>query len=157
MEFSKNEKIAYAKGYRVDKRGNCLNSNGDILSTFENKKYIMFSIRHEGKMKKVRVHRMQAYQKFGDAIYKKGIDVRHLNGNPSDNSIDNIEIGTPSQNMMDKPKEERLRSAIFAASHLIQYDHFKVKEFYNESRSYKKTMEEFGIKSKSTLSNIVNK
>lgn len=40
------------------------------------------------------IHRLQAYQKFGDKIYEDGIVVRYLNGDRYDNSYDNIGIGT---------------------------------------------------------------
>lgn len=51
------------------------------------------------------IHRLQAYQKFGDKIYEKGIVVRHLNGDRYDNSYDNIGIGTIIDNKNDIPKE----------------------------------------------------
>ena len=156
--FNKNEKIAYNKGYRVSKSGKCLNPNGEEISRNNNgKDYYVFSLRNNGKILKIGIHRLQAYQKFGDSIYNKGMQVRHLNGNSLDNSICNIEIGTGSQNMMDRSSEDRLKHAILASSHIVKFDHSRVKAFYNKCKSYKKTMIEFDIKSKSTLHNIVTK
>jgi hypothetical protein len=55
----------------------------------------------------LKIHKLQAYKKFGEEIFKQGIVVRHLNGNKTDNSWENISIGTQSDNMMDRSEEER--------------------------------------------------
>ena len=83
--------------------------------------------------------------------------MRHLNGNEMDNSWDNIGIGTHSDNMMDMPKEVRVAKAKHASSFLKKYNHENVRDFHQSAKSYKKTMEYFGIKSKSTLYSILNK
>ena len=152
---------ANEKGYYVDKDGSVwYNGKQRVLTPHNNgrqKPYYQFAIKlNNGKVKNVKVHKLQAYQKFGDKIFEKGICVRHLNDNSLDNSWDNIEIGTNSDNMMDIPKEKRIAHGRLAASYLIKFDADKVKNFYFECKSYKKTMEEFGIKSRSTLHNIIH-
>ncbi len=147
-------------GYRVTKEG-------DVYSPFSNKKiklfgnghgYKAFSVRLLGYSFSVPVHRLVAFQKYGNKIFEKGIQVRHLNGDSRDNSHDNISIGTAYQNAMDKPKEVRIRCAINAASYLKKYDYKKVKEYHKKNGgSYKKTMEFFDISSKGTLHYILNK
>ena len=63
----------------------------------------------------VLVHRFIAYPKFGDNIFKEGIVVRHLDDNPNNNTWNNLELGTPSQNMMDKSEESRIKSSHLAS------------------------------------------
>jgi hypothetical protein len=121
--------------------------------------YLFFSVRFNNikHPKNIPVHRLQAYQKFGDTIFDKNVVVRHLDGNPQNNSYENIGIGTQSENMYDIPKEKRIAHAKHASSFNILYDAEKVKEFYYNCKSYKLTMEQFNIPSKSTLHNIIHK
>lgn len=105
----------------------------------------------------VLVHRIQALQKFGDKIFKDGIVVRHLNGEKTDNSWDNIAIGTHKDNAMDIPKEQRLQRSLYATSFVRKHYANKVKKFHSIDKSYKKTMNEFSISSKGTLHFILNK
>lgn len=85
--------------------------------------------------------------------------IRHLNGNSFDNTFNNIGIGTPHDNSMDIPKEVRQRSAIYASKAAIKYPIElvqEIKEFYNQCKSYKQTMEKYNIFSKGTLWHILN-
>ena len=86
---------AYKKGYFV-------NRDGDVISPFTNKvlkplrsgkcRYYRITVNKQ----KVCIHKLMAYQKYGDKIFEEGIVVRHLNDDPKDNSYDNIIIGTQS-------------------------------------------------------------
>ena len=118
-----------------------------------------FAIRCDGEKypQNVPVHRLQAYQKFGDKIFESGTVVRHLDGNSLNNNFDNIEIGTQQENMMDIPTEQRIAHAKHAASTQIKHNADEIKQFHAKSCSYAKTMEYFGIKSKGTLFYILNK
>jgi hypothetical protein len=152
-----NERLKYAhqKGYYVDMDGNVVFKNKKRKPIL-NGKYYIFTFKYENKSFNVKIHRLQAYQKYGDIIFNKNIVVRHLNGNSLDNSFNNIEIGSYHDNTMDIPKEKRLFSAKNAASFNIKYNADDVKKYYQENKSYKKTMEFFGIKSKNTLYNIIH-
>ena len=153
MKFSKNEQFAFKKGYRITEKGEILNPQGVTLSgSMDMHKYNRFKIDLGGRnFINIRTHRLQAYQKYGDKIYEKGIEVRHLDGNPSNNHIDNIAIGSHSDNMMDKAKEVRVRVAQQAN---LKYDRDEVRAFHAEGNSYKKIMEKFGISSKGTVSDL---
>lgn len=97
---------------------------------------------------------MQAYQKFKDKIYEDNIVVRHLNGNSLDNTFNNIGIGSQSENMFDRPREERIKHGRLAASFNIKYHKElidEMKEFYNNCKSYKQTMEKYNLSSKGAL------
>jgi hypothetical protein len=152
------EELVYNRGYRVDKDGILTNPKGESIGRVEpsgNLPYHLSSVKIDGRSKKFRTHRLQAFQKFGDKMYEEGICVRHLNGNSLDNSADNIEIGTHSDNMMDKSPEDRMKAALHATSFVRKYDKQEVRDFYSEHRSYKKTMDRFGISSKGTLNYIL--
>ena len=150
------EKYCYELGYRVMENGNIISKSGSILSGSINNGYIRISIRSYI-YSYFFAHRLQAYQKYGDALFKEGIEVRHKNGNSYDNSYDNILIGSHSENMMDIPQSIRVSRAIHASSFNKKYCREDVIDFHeNNSRSYKKTMERFGISSKGTLHFILN-
>lgn len=105
---------------------------------------------------KVSIHRLQAYQKFGDDIYEEGIEVRHLDGIRTNNSYENIEIGTSSDNKFDIPIEIRKIKSSNANKKYSDELVLEIKEYYNSGHTYKETMEKFNISSKGTLSYIIN-
>jgi hypothetical protein len=80
----------------------------------------------DGKVKNVPVHRLAAFQKFGDRIFDPGIVVRHLNEDHLDNSVDNLGIGTPSANQMDRDPDDRRAHAIRSSRALRRYDNMLV-------------------------------
>ena len=74
------EQIAYKKGYRVLMDGTPISKRNHLNGT-NCGGYIRLSIRIEGKKEYIMVHRLQAYQKFGDKMFENGLVVRHLNNN----------------------------------------------------------------------------
>lgn len=95
MKFSRLEEKYYSKGYRIDKEGTVTSNKGKKLKlTLDYSGYLRIG-------KRFRIHRLQAYTKFGDKIYEKGQVVRHLNNNKLDNSWNNISIGTQKENLND--------------------------------------------------------
>lgn len=92
-------------------------------------------------------------------IYDPTLVIRHLNGDSFDNSFNNIGIGTYHDNTMDIPRDIRLQLAINASKKAIKYPLNivnEIKEFYNNCKSYKETMEKYNISSKGTLWHILN-
>lgn len=56
-------------------------------------------------------------------------------------------------------KDERIRLSVNASSYMSKYkekDVKEIREYHNKTKSYKKTMEKFGISSKGTLFFILN-
>ncbi len=170
MELSRNNEIllmAFDKGYRI--------KNGEIHSPFNgiikggikkcnNLKYKVFGVRYKHisvwKTRQVFVHRLVAYQKYGDLIFKGGMEVRHKDCDSLNNLGKNILMGTHSQNMMDVDAETRLKNAISASTKTRKFsdeDVLKIRERYGILRSYKKIMEEFDISSKGSLHSILNR
>lgn len=148
----------YEIGYRISKKGEIINPKGKIIKGSKNKENrIYINQRIKNYFIRVSAHRLQAYQKFGNIIFDKKIVVRHLNGLPSDNSFLNIEIGSQSENMMDRPIDIRIAHSKHASSFIQKYNHDEIVEFYNNCRSYKKTKLKFNISSNGTLNHILTK
>jgi len=167
--LSKNSKVlieAYDKGYRV--------VDGKAISPFTGKElkttmkgsapehlYHRFSCGALGnKRKDVYIHRLVAYQKYGDVIFNKNIQVRHLNGDSLDNSENNIAIGSQSDNSMDKCPKVRMKAAITASNKIRKFTDLEMEEIRqykkNNMAGYKDVMEEFNISSKGTLHYILH-
>ena len=150
------EKIALSRGYVVTEDGELLNPTGKKLGYSTNAGYVYTNIKVEKVVRQLAAHRLQAYQKYGSRMYEKGIEVRHVDGNPSNNSWFNILIGTHSENMMDIPEQVRIKKARHASSFIRKYDRGEVTKYYERTKSYKKTMKKFNISSKGTLHFILN-
>lgn len=109
-----NELIVAAKnhGYTTDGQGNIFSPQGRKISTFKNPNgYHTFNVRAKSARGMVYVHRFIAFTLFGSKIFENGMEVRHLNGNSSDNRSSNISFGTSSENKQDIPKEIRIQNA----------------------------------------------
>lgn len=113
IKFSRIEEIAYKRGFRIEKDGTPSHNGQKCEYTRKpnNRGYYYFTLSVKGKHKNCAFHRLQAYQKYGDMLYGDGILVRHLNGNPLDNSFDNIALGSHRDNAMDIPKDIRTRAS----------------------------------------------
>ncbi len=147
---------AYNKGYRCTRSGNMINPKGNKIGFVASSGYVGTNIRINKKSFHICAHRLQAFQKYGDDMFKEGIQVRHLNANKVDFSWKNIAIGTQSDNMMDVPYHIRIARSLHAGSVVRKYDKEKVTKFYNACRSYKKTKKKFNISSSGTLNYILN-
>lgn len=160
-KYKENIEIAFNKGYKVDLNGNVIYKEKlrkcQIKKDKSNCCYYVFNIRNKKSLITIKVHQLQAYQKYGEKIFKDDIVVRHLNGNSLDNSYNNILIGTQSDNIMDIPEEKRKATAIHAASFITKYNHKEIYDFYIQTKSYKQTMQKFNIPSKNTINMIKNK
>lgn len=145
-------------GYRVNDKGQLVSPTGvERKLSQDSGGYLHTNIRICGKLCHLYVHQLVAYQKYGDAIYEAEC-VRHLDGNSLNNAIENIRIGTQSQNMMDIPYSVRKKKADNATSFVRKWNKKVVREYHeNHSHSYKETMNHFGITSKGTLWFILNK
>lgn len=159
---TENKKVltAYKYGYRVLVDGTLMSPNLSVpMSPYlSSKGYYRCPVRFEGKKTSIDVHRLQAYQKYGHKIFHKNIHVRHLNGNPLDNSINNIAIGTPQDNSLDRPPEDRLAQAKKAAKVLRKLSDEQLVEFRADRENgftYSQLMKKYGL-AKSTVSYIVN-
>lgn len=108
------------------------------------------------------VHRLVVFEKFGEDMYAPGLEVRHKDNNFENNSWGNLLLGNKSQNMMDKPPEERkriariARIAALAQRKLSEGEAQQLRNDHVAGLSYRQLMKKYGI-AKSTVSYIVNK
>lgn len=157
--------LAIEKGYTCTKEGVVYSPKGYMLKPFTRNKsrkdmpeYLAFGVglKNSRRTQDVLIHQLQAYLKYGDKILEHDC-VRHLDGNSLNNHWDNIALGSHIDNAMDKPSAVRTKVALNASSYIKKYDPVAVRQFYSTCRSYKKTMENFGISSKGTLHYVLNK
>ena len=89
-------------------------------------------------------------------MVKMGIDISHLDGNYLNNSESNIDLGTNSDNMMDIPKEVRIRKSSNASKKYSDELVQMIRLDKEKGMSYKELMIKYNISSKGTLSYIIN-
>jgi hypothetical protein len=157
--------IAYTRGYLVDEYGNLFSPNGKQIKTSKDKDgYEKYSIRINGKKRSFTVHRLAGFQLFGLKVFRSDLEVRHLDGNPANNILENLALGTHLDNMRDVPKELRKRRSSSGRKEAIK----KIRKFNDaEIRSirlfhnnYQYSMSELAEKyevAKSTISYIINR
>lgn len=89
-------------------------------------------------------HRLAAYCKYGEELFNENVDVvRHLDGNPINNSWDNIVIGTYSENELDKSPEIRSEVGRAANSHRKEVRRLTMRKLTNDCvRDIRKRLEE---------------
>ena len=155
--FNKVEILAVNRGYSVDLDGNAISPKGRKVGTRGRQPYYYFGMRDGGKILKIYIHRLQAYQKFGNKIYNEEMEIRHLNRNSLDNSFDNIDIGSHSDNMNDVPKEVRMKAASNANKKYSDELVEAIKHDKTSGMFYKDLMAKYNISSKGTISYIINK
>jgi len=146
--------IAHAKGYRVLTDGTCVGVKNQPLRPSIREGYRKVAVSINGRKYPLKVSRLQAFQKFGDAIFNPAAVVRHLDGNSLNDSEENIGIGTQAENMQDIPKSVRVANALRDTKR--RHDHRAIIEAYRATPSYRLTCEKFGI-CKAVLHFILNK
>jgi hypothetical protein len=157
---------AAKRGYRATRNGRVMGLNGGYLRLYfhgrgGNERRFVFSARTEVadyEPKVVFVHRLVAYQKYGDRIFDPAMRARHLNGNGLDNRYANIAIGTLSDNWYDIPRVARVARAKRAASKLrklTQGQAAQLRKEHKAGKTYSELCEKYGL-AKSTVSYIMN-
>tara|TARA_S200002703_G_scaffold136501_1_gene125877 strand:+ start:624 stop:1103 length:480 start_codon:yes stop_codon:yes gene_type:complete len=149
------EQIAYEKGYRVTKDGNLLNPKGEKIGCVNTHGYEHTGIRINKKQKNVHIHRLQAYQKYGNKLYEDGIIVRHLNSNSLDNSFNNISIGTQKDNYIDMPEENKKKMVYKHIKYRKQFV-LKLREEYKVLKNYSELGRKYNM-DKYTIWYLINK
>lgn len=152
--------IYFRKGYRINADGYLVSPSGVIRKAKKRKDgYFEVSFRMEGRFYHILLHRLCAYQKYGEIVFMADC-VRHLDGDKSNNAPDNIEIGTDSDNAMDVPCLLRTERAVRATMCTSGYRNNEIvkeiRDYHKSTNSYKLTMRRFGISSKGTLHYILN-
>ena len=99
-------KKAHSKGYTVNRDGTTLCPKGDKVKTYiDQYGYETFTFPFVRGGRKiyglVKIHRLQAYQKYGNEMLGNKVHCRHVDGNKLNNSRDNIFIGDAADNRAD--------------------------------------------------------
>ena len=137
----------HKQGYYVSDNGQVFNPEGKRIGKKAPDGYIIHSVRLGKNSNPIPIglHRYVAYMKYGDVIFQRGIQCRHLNDIKSDNRPSNISLGTAKDNYND-----RIRNGI---GHDIRYNHNDLIKSYNQV-GFNNTVRKYGV-SKETLRHIV--
>ena len=163
-ESGKGVVLAKEKGLVVRKDGSVIGLRGRLLEGKPTKgmgNYIRVSVHNGPKKYTVPVHKLQAYQKFGDAVFSDlamEVHIRHLNGDPTDNSWDNIALGSSHDNIMDRTEAARKEHARKAVGFTRVFSEEQIREIRRrklDGESLKSIADSLG-KSKGHISDIVN-
>lgn len=132
--------LAQQKGYWTDKLGNIFSAKGHKLKlNYNGRGYLKFNVVLPGRLcKSIYAHRFIAFLKFGDQLFIEGIEVRHLDNNSSNNSWNNLLLGTSSQNKLDIPKMDRIKKASLASRKITDHLSSKIKSYREDGLSYEK-------------------
>lgn len=130
-------KLACKKGYTVNSLGEVFGPTGKKLKLrLMDTGYYVFRIKVcSYRIGWIRVSRFVAYCKYGECLFAPKIVVRHINSIRTDNSWDNIEIGTQQQNCFDKPEKDRISCAKNAALHTRRLSNANLQAFWVDRRT----------------------
>lgn len=97
-EVWKNVNIYNYHNYKISNMGNLKNKKGKIIKQYKNKNgYMAVRLYKDGKYKEYRVHRLVMIT-FKD-VKNRGLDINHIDGNKTNNKIDNLEWCTHRHNI----------------------------------------------------------
>lgn len=150
---------ANEKGYRVQSDGSVVGPKGRPLKLrIDSTGYPSFCIRLGRERFPISVHRLAGYQIFGDSyLANEEMVVRHLDGDPTNNSWSNLAIGTQTENMMDMPAAARRQKAVAASCNIRAATDEQVAAIRArraDGLSYNALVREFGF-AKSTIREIL--
>jgi hypothetical protein len=131
--------IVHRKGFRVTPDGVLTRRNKLFINPGVKDGYaVVYSSCYNFGMTSINcgVHRLMAYQKYGNAIFSVGVQVRHLNGNSLDNSYD----------ANDKPRSTHERTTKNAASYLRRFTDEEVVEILNDRYTRNMTLAQIRAK-----------
>jgi hypothetical protein len=162
---------AVSRGYKI-KDGHLFGPKGKLnVAVYGKQRYPTFSTNWGCRVFGVPVHLFAAYVYYGEAAFKEGVVVRHLDGDVRNFSKDNLVLGTHSENNLDKPANVRKAAAVAARASqgftptnakLSEDDVRRIRSFYKrldgkkaKNGSVKALADELGV-SRTVLQNIKN-
>lgn len=129
-------------GYFIDMEGNIRGRRGLFLSpTSDSDGYLKVNLMHKGRLKTVRVHRLVLLTYAGNPPEGKP-QARHLDGNPHNNKLENLQWGSPQENAADKIRHGTARHNI-AKSRFSKEDISKIREMRARGNTYRKIANQF--------------
>jgi hypothetical protein len=136
MKLSKSNQytiLAKELGYYITKEGIPYGKKRKLKGQFK-KGYHCITIRNGNNINWcLPVHKLQAYQKFGNDMFKPHTHVRHLDNNSLNNHYDNLALGTPKENHLDIPRDMVIKRARNAAKILRKLTNEQASNIRKES------------------------
>lgn len=160
-ESHKKLKEVYNKGYYVNSDGEVIAPSGKARKLTLKKEnggcgdYYRFNVKINGMSYPIPVHRLVAYQKFGDKMFNEDT-VRHLDGNSKNNSFDNIVIGSYSDNSFDRDEQDRKEHSMKGVMKLRKFSDDEVRYIRNSKSKQSDLCKQFGVV-KGTIRGIRNR
>jgi hypothetical protein len=153
-------RVAFEKGYRVNADGSVSGKRTEKLTLDTSRRYPMFAIRIDGVRMAVPVHKLAAYQKFGEDALRPGVMVRHLDDDQMNNRPENLALGGAVDNAQDVPKRERIRRAKHAASFKKVLTPQQERDLRNDHKylglGYRELMVKYRV-SRGTVHNVISR
>ncbi len=138
--------------YEVSDQGRVLSHKGPapkILRQYQDRHgHLRVALYSGGRSSKRFAHRLVLQAFVGDQ--PPGMEVRHLDGNPTNNALENLAYGTRSQNMLDKKWHRTARSP---TGKLFGHEASEIKVRLRRGARGADLAREFGV-SKMTVSRI---
>lgn len=142
----------FKEGYRVSDSGQLVKPDGTVAVTHQTRDgyhYYNTRLRNHPKygdwQPKVPVHRLAAFQLFGEKVFSPKLQVCHTDGNAGNNELRNLRLGTPSENMMDIPESVRRTKALKAARTRAKLSDADVRRIREGGLTLKQIMAQYGL------------
>jgi len=142
---------AFSKGYRCQEDGTILKPDGSVQKLCGSSLgYKRFGYIFEGRTQSLLAHRFVMFCRVGDKLFTKGLFVLHRNDIGTDNSLDNLYLGTAKDNGRDRVYNKKM---VKRGTYKMLYG-----EIYNHYLVFgqKKTVEKYSL-AQLTLLRIVKK
>ncbi len=131
-------------GYFVNSKGTMLGVSGKVLKPMKSHSGHLFIIAYINKKgRKLYVHRavLTAFVGFGE----EGMEIRHLDGNPTNNQLDNLAWGTRQENADDRKIHGTLLIGERSSSHrLTERDVILIRSLHG-TKSLRTLAKQFGV------------
>lgn len=111
--------VLWERGYRVSAEGGVYRLDGEPVRVGVSPKgysYVKTRCREKGLNHMAPVHKLAAMCKYGVEAALRAPLIRHLDDVKSNNSADNIALGTNRDNYMDRPRAQRIAMSLKAAA-----------------------------------------
>ncbi len=139
------EPYPYNTSYLITKDGRVWSKKrGKFLSLCpDTNGYPVVLLYHRGRRIMKRVHRLVLETYIGDC--PKGMETRHLDGNPQNNNLENLQWGTHRDNENDRIEHNRRNYKTNGRAKLCLADIPEIKKMYFEGRFQKEIARIFGV------------
>ena len=144
----KEELVLTVLRYTISKERVLKNPQGKIVGSYNRQGYQKIQVTICGKARDVFTHRLQAFSKYGKELFKKGIQVRHLNDIKKDNSWDNIALGTAKDNYQDRGEKSIKAAQKRATDATRKYSDeliLEAKQYFDKCQNLKETSIKYNI------------